>query len=153
MTASSTLLTAVVAAATAVVVALFTQFVTWRRERTERVYERRRAALLDAQDAALALELRLGEFSRAAERAPGRPPSAALREAEAAISDGLAMLEVRLARVEDASVVQAVTEWRQRASLHAISAEEVRAEVERALWTAMNDRFARALRSATGTGS
>jgi hypothetical protein len=153
MTASSTLLTALVAAATAVVVALLTQFFTWRREQAVRSYARRRAALLDAQDAALALRNRFGEFGDASRLEPVTQPTLASLGAQRRLDDALAALAVRLTRVDDDAVVEAAKSWRDQARFHSISGEDVSDAEEIGAWDAMNSAFGSALKSATGVSA
>lgn len=150
MTTSATVLTAVIAAATALVVAIATQFLTWRRERTQRTYDRRRSALLDAQDAALVVHSRYGEFGDVTRTEPITRPRSASGQAQRQLSDALAELGVRLSRVDDRGVVAAVKRWSDQARYHAISAEEVSDDEESRAWDAMNDAFGSALQSATG---
>jgi hypothetical protein len=153
MTTTSTLLTALVAAGTALAVAVLTQFVTSRRERAARTYERRRAALLDAQDTALALRNRFGEFGAANRVEPATQPTLVSAAAQRRLDDALAALAVRLTRVDDAVAVQAANLWRERASYHSISGEEVSDAEEIDAWRAMNDAFGSALQSATGVSA
>ncbi|MGH8862364.1 MAG: hypothetical protein ACRDVG_14245, partial [Jatrophihabitantaceae bacterium] len=150
MTTSSTLLTALVAAATAVVVAVLTQLVTWRRERSERTYERRRAALIDAQDAALALRNRFATYGALSRSAFGSRPDTNALVAQRQVDDSLAAFDVRLTRVDDTVVVGAARHWRESAGYHSISDEEVTAGEEGTAWAAMNADFGAALMSATG---
>jgi hypothetical protein len=150
MTTSATVLTAVIAAATAFVVAVVTQFLTWRRERTQRTYDRRRSALLDAQDTALAVRSRYGEFGDVTLTEPITRPVSVSGQAQRRLSDALAELGVRLSRVDDHAVVAAVEHWSDQARYHAISAEEVSEVEESQAWDAMNEAFGSALKSATG---
>lgn len=153
MTATSTLLTALIAAATALVVAVLTQVFTWRREQANRTYERRRSALLDAQDAALILRNRFGEFGDLTRRNLGLRPGPEISAARRRVDDALAGLAVRLARVDDRSVVEATEQWQHLATYHSISSEEVNDEEETSAWTVMNARYGAALKSATGTAA
>jgi hypothetical protein len=150
MTTSATVLTAVIAAATAFVVGIATQVLIWRRERTQRAYDRRRSALLDAQDAALVLRSRYGEFGDVTRTEPITRPLSDSGQAERRLSDALAALGVRLSRVDDRAVVTAVERWSNRARYRAISAEEVSEVEESRAWDAMNEAFGSALTSATG---
>ena len=150
MTTGTALLTALIAAATAVVVAVVTQLVTWRRERSLRTYDRRRSALLDAQDAALALRNRFSDFGEVAQPAYGARPDAEGAAAQRWVDDALAALAVRMSRVDDEAVVLSVRTWRERARFNSISSEEVTAAEELKAWEAMNADFGAALFSATG---
>src|SRR6476646_1319021 len=147
MSAGTTIETALIAAATALVVAVVTQFVTWRRERTQRTYDRRRSALLDAQDAALAVRGRYGEFGDVTRTEPITRPLSVSGQAQRRLSDALAELGVRLSRVDDHVVVAAVERWSDQARYHAISAEEVSEVEESQAWDAMNEAFGSALKS------
>lgn len=152
MTTSSTLLTALIAAATALAVGLLTQLFTWRRERSDRAYERRRAALIDVQEAALVLRARFGESGDLARRVRAERRDGALAAAQRGVDDALAAFVVRLTRVDDQEVLAAAREWRARATYHSISAEEVSVEEEAQAWERLNDRCGAALTSATGRG-
>lgn len=118
------MLSAVIASAVAVVLAV----ATWRRERTARAYERRRTALLDAQDAALELRKELRKYGKALAAAvdEARPeplgPTGALVAPMADDSDradAAALLEVRQTRLEAKPLSRAVStaldHWRDRA--------------------------------------
>lgn len=150
MTTSETVLTAVIAAATSLIVAVVSQFLGWRRERTQRTYDRRRSALLDAQDAALAVRSRFGEYGQVTRAEPITQPTAVSAQAQRNLADALAELGVRLSRVDDRAVVAAALQWRDRASYHSISEEEVSDVEEAQAWDAMNLAFGSALQSPTG---
>jgi hypothetical protein len=51
-----------------------------------------------------------------------------------------------LTRLSEPGVQSAITNWRDRARYHYISAEEVTTAEEAALWRAMNDSIANAMR-------
>ncbi len=155
MTTVSTLETAVIAAATAILVAGGTQFVTWRRERTrwqseraQRAGELRVAAVREAQEAALTVRARFDDFSAAARAATVTEFEPAFAAAQRGLRDALAALDVRLGRVDDEGLVVAVRAWRDRARFHSISGEEVTDAEELAGWDAMNSAFAAAERAA-----
>lgn len=150
MPTSDGLWSAAVAAATALAVFVLTQWVTGRRERRGRAYERRRAALVDAQDAALALRDRLGAFGPLARRASGAPPDAELVAAQYRADEAFARLEVCVTRIEDAAVVAGIAAWRDLARFHYISAEDVTTTEELAAWRRMNDVIGAALVSGPG---
>ena len=136
---------AVIAAVTALVVFVLTQFVTTRRDRRVRHDERARTAIREAQDAALALRNELGEFGPLARLAGGAAPTAALVAAQQRADDAFALLAVRLSRVDNAAVRASVEQWRDRARFHYVSAEEVTTAEELALWDAMNAMIGNAL--------
>ncbi len=155
MTTASTLGTALIAAATAIVVAGGTQFVTWRRERTrwqreraQRAGELRVVAVREAQEAALTVRARFEDFSAAARVATVTEFEPAFAAAQRGLRDALAALDVRLGRVDDAALVDAGRAWRDRARFHSISGEEVTDAEEQAAWDAMNRAFAAAERAA-----
>ncbi len=151
-------LSAVIAAAVAVVLAVVGQFETWRRERSARAYERRRTALLDAQDAAPDLRKELRKYGQALAAAvdEARPeplgPTGALVAPMADDSDradAAALLEVRQTRLEAKPLSQAVSsalnDWRDRAEEHFISPGDVTAGAELEAWQAVNAAVAAAL--------
>ena len=153
-TARAPLYAAVITASVAVLVAVIGQFETWRRERAARRYERRRRALLDVQDAALALRSALRAYGPAVHTAlaatrleNGRvaPDPDARRVSEA---EGL--LEVTQVRLDDDTYGQAVAEslhaWRQTAAEHFLTPREVPATEEQAAWTELHEAVAQALR-------
>jgi hypothetical protein len=150
MTTSETVLTTVIAAATSLLVAVASQFLTWRRERTQRSYDRRRSALLDAQDAALVVRNRLGEYGEVSRIEPLTEPTITAADAQRRLDDALAALAVSLTRVDDEAVVGAALAWRDQAKFHSISGEDVTDTEEIAAWDAMNAAFGSALKSSTG---
>ena len=137
---------ALIAAATALIVFVLTQVVVGRRERRTRADERHRLVLREAQDAALELRNALAEYGPLARRALGTSSSPELAAAQLRLDDAFATLEVRLSRLDDQGVRRAITDWRGRARFHYISAEEVTTAEEAALWRAMNDAIGNALR-------
>lgn len=155
MTTASTLETALIAAATSVVVAVGTQVVTWRRERSrwqreraQRAGELRVAAVREAQEAVLTVRARFEDFSAAARVATVTEFEPAFAAAQRGLRDALAALDVRLGRVDDTGLVAAVRAWRDRARFHSISGEEVTDAEEQAAWDEMNRAFAAAERTA-----
>lgn len=148
----STVLTAVISAVVALVVALLTQFQVAHRETISRRYDRRRAALLLGQDAALALRGRLIDLGRVTRRDAGQP-TPELAEAERRFDDARALLDVSLTRIDDPSVVAAARVWRDHAQQRHISTLDV-TEIEEVLtWESFNDLIGKALRSRQGLSS
>jgi hypothetical protein len=146
MSTSTGLWSAAIAAVVALLVFVGTQLWVGRREKSKQAYDRRRTALREAQDAALELRNRLGEFGPLARRASGHP-GAELAVAQQHADEALAALDVCLTRVDDRDVLAAVAAWRDRARFHYVSAEEVTTTEELDLWRAMNETIGAALRS------
>jgi len=145
-----TVLNAVVAAAVSLLVAIGTQVSLSVRDSNARRYLRRRAALTDAQDAALALRGRVGEYGALSRANAGRP-SPELEAAERRYLDARALLEVTLSRVDDPAVVAAAQRWHSAAEISFISTAEVSAAREQQEWQAVNAAIGSALRSKEGT--
>jgi hypothetical protein len=148
MTTSTGVWSAVIAAAVALLVFLGTQLWVGRREKSKQAYDRRRTGLREAQDAALELRNRLGEFGPLARRASGRPGND-LAIAQQRADEAFALLDVLLTRIDDADVIAAVSAWRDRARFHYVSAEEVTTAEELELWRSMNTTIGHALISKT----
>ena len=72
MSASTGWVSALIAAAVSLIVFALTQLWTTRREQRTQAYQRRRSALMEVQDAALALRSALGAFGPLARTASGR---------------------------------------------------------------------------------
>ena len=140
-----TLTSAFIAAAVSLLVALVSQLGLARRDQRERRYQRSREALLEVQDGALALRQALASFGVLARAAPG-VRSAELLEAEREFDRALAVLEVRLSRLEHAGVRELVTAWRLAAQVSFISVHDVvsRPDEQRA-WAALNTAIGAAL--------
>jgi hypothetical protein len=151
-------LAAVITASVAVVLAVGAQVQTWRRDKGARAYERRRAALLDLQDAALELrrELRLyGAALRTAvgaaqEQAPGEGGRLVAPDVEdAAVADVTGVLEVRRSRLENTPLSAAagnrLDTWNSAATEHFLSPGDVTAGAEQDAWWAFNEAVAAAL--------
>ena len=141
-----TLANAIVAAVVSLLVAFGTQVALSVRESNARRYQRRRAALIDAQDAALALRGRLGEYGALSRANAGRP-SPEVDAAERRYLDARATLEVTLSRVDDPLVVAAAQRWRSAAEVSFISTAEVSAAQEQREWQAVNTAIGSALRN------
>jgi hypothetical protein len=147
-----TLVNAVVAAAVSLLVAIGTQVALSVRESQSRRYQRRRAALIDAQNAALALRGRVGEYGGLSRANAGRP-SPELDAAERRYLDARALLEVTLSRVDDPVVLAAAQRWRSAAEASFISTADVSATQEQREWQAVNTAIGSALRSKDGTSA
>ena len=147
-----TLASGVVAAVVSLLVAVGTQVTLSVRESHARRYQRRRAALIDAQDAALALRGRVGEYGALSRANAGRP-SPEVDAAERRYLDARALLEVTLSRVDDPLVVAAAQRWRSAAEVSFISSAEVSAAQEQREWQAVNAAIGSALRSKDGTSA
>ncbi len=146
---SFTLATAVGAAVISLLVAIGTQVALSVRESNARRYLRRRAALTDAQDAALALRGRLNEYGAISRANAGRP-SPELERAERRYVDARALLEVALSRVDDPMVTAAAQRWRTAAEISFISSAEVSVAEEQQHWQVVNAAIGSALRSKDG---
>jgi hypothetical protein len=144
-----TLATALLAAAVSLLVAVGTQVALTVREGHGRRYLRRRAALTDAQDAALALRGRVGEYGALSRANAGRP-SPEMEAAERRYLDARALLEVTLSRVDDPIVVAAAQRWRSAAEVSFISTAEISAAQEQREWQGVNAAIGSALRSKDG---
>lgn len=136
---------ALIAAAVSLLVAVIGQYGSARRDHRERRYQRRRSALLDVQNAALELRQALAGFGTLARAKPG-VRSTELLDAEKEFDRALAVLEVRLSRLENAEVAELVTAWRLAAQVSFISVHDVvsRPDEQRA-WTELNAAIGDAL--------
>jgi hypothetical protein len=141
MSTSTGLWSAAIAAVTALVVALLTQSLVGRRERRSRAEQR----LREVQDAALELRNQLGRYGPLARAALGAFPGADLSRAKQQADDAFALVGVKLTRIDDRTVRDAVEAWRDRARFHYVSAEEVTTAEEVALWDEMNATIGDAL--------
>ncbi len=145
------MLAAVVTASVAVLVAVLSQVSTWTLEHHHRVYERRRSALLDVQDAALQVRGRLRDLGPAVLVAVERTEPAQQVEVDedvrvsTARSDAEALLEMRLARVESTTVREAVRGWQRAARFSFLGGDDVTTADEEAAWASMNTTVADAL--------
>jgi hypothetical protein len=139
---------AFIAAAVSIVVAALGWFTNARRDRKEREYQRRRTALLDAQDAALKLRQALQDYGQLLRRNPAaRPPE--LVDAERAFDHARGLLEVTVSRVDSGAIRALVHLWQGTAEITSISAQdEVSLTEEQAAWRRLNLAVGKAL---TGT--
>ena len=146
---------AVITAAVAVLLTALGQFETWRRERVGRRYERRRTALLDVQDAAIAVRRALRVYGAALQdavsRATGAHDLVAPVVDDRALADAQGLLEVRRVRLDpDAhgrAVDEALAEWVETSREHFLSPADTTASAEQLAWDGLNDAVARALRA------
>jgi hypothetical protein len=136
---------AVLTASVAVLAAVLSQVSTWTLEHHHRVYERRRSALLDVQDAALQVRGRLRDLGPAVRVAVERTEPAQQVEVDedvrvsTARSDAEALLEVRLARVESGTVRDAVRSWQRAARFSFLGGDDdVTTADEELAWASMN---------------
>jgi hypothetical protein len=149
---SLTLASAVGAAVISLLVAIGTQVALSVRESHARRYQRRRAALTDAQDAALALRGRVQDYG-AISRAQAGQPSPELEQAERRFVDARALLEVTLSRVDDPAVTAAAQRWRSAAEISFISSADLSAAQEQQHWQDLNAAIGSALRSKDGVSA
>ena len=142
---------AVITASAAVVGVVLAQLATAARERRHRAYAREREALLDVQDAALVVRSALRAAGTALEEAARSAPRsthvviAAPAEQEEAQAEAEGRLDVRLARVATADVVEAVRSWQLSARYAFLGDEDVTARDEQVAWSALNRAVASAL--------
>lgn len=151
-TTSLTLAGAVGAAAISLLIAIGTQVALSVRESNSRRYQRRRTALTDAQDAALALRGRVHDYGAISRSRAGRS-SPELEQAERRYLDARALLEVTLSRVDDPAVTAAAQRWRSAAEISFISSAEVSAAQEQQHWQDLNTAIGSALRSKDGVSA
>jgi hypothetical protein len=151
-TTSITLVTAIGAAAVSLLVAIGTQVALSVRENSARRYQRRRAALTDAQDAALALRGRVRDYGVISRSNAGKP-SPELEAAERRYDDARALFDITLTRVDDRTVVAAAQRWRSAAEVSFISPLEVSLGQEQEAWQAVNLAIGSALQSKNGTSA
>jgi hypothetical protein len=127
------------------------------RSAAERRYERRRGALVDAQDAALAMRTALAEYgaslrSRTHSAAPA-PGGFVMSVPDAVDHDVLAaegQLQVARSRVDDAAVVAAIDRWRALARVSLIDPRDGEAAAEQEAFGKLNRLIGAALRTGSG---
>ncbi|HVU92960.1 MAG TPA: hypothetical protein VHC23_12035 [Jatrophihabitans sp.] len=130
-----------------------------RRATADRRYERRRAALLAAQDAALAFRVALAEYGAALRtRTVQAPPGAGgfvmsvPDPLSTAVQEAAGRLEVARSRVESAAITAALDRWQALARIslidprdgEAAGEERAFAEVNRLIGAALASRDAQA---------
>jgi hypothetical protein len=148
-TTSLTLITAIGAAVVSLLVAIGTQVALSVRESHARRYLRRRAALTDAQDAALALRGRVRDYGVVSRSNAGKP-SPELEAAERRYDDARGLFDITLTRVDDEDVVAAAQRWRSAAEVSFISSLELSMGQEQHSWQAVNEAIGSALQSKNG---
>lgn len=140
---------AVVSASVAVVVAVLTQIATSVRARTDRRYTARRAALLEAQDAALAYRTALLLYGNALPTSVAAVEGGSLAKVPVDLDNARitahGAFTVAVSRVEDAHVALALERWAQTASGRFIDVEDVSATIERDWFSYCNRLIAAAL--------
>ncbi|HEX2903145.1 MAG TPA: hypothetical protein VHO01_06760 [Jatrophihabitans sp.] len=116
-----------------------------RRDRGQREYDLRQSTLTEVQDAALALRQAMQDYGRLVRQQPNRQ-TAQLLDAQTAFDHARGALEVSLSRVGDEEVRRLILRWREVAQVTSISEQdEVTAQDEQRLWSALNTRIGRAL--------
>ena len=141
----ASLTVAVITASVAVLVAVLAQISTWSLEHRNRVYERRRAALHDVQDAALAVRSSLRLIAAAVrDRTAEVPPGGEVAPTEdpritAAREDAAAVLALRLARVESMPVRESVRRWHEMARYSFLGDDAASDPDTEVAWNAMNE--------------
>jgi hypothetical protein len=127
------------------------------RSAADRRYERRRGALVEAQDAALALRTALAEYgaslrARTSAAAAG-PGGFVMSVPETVDHDVLAAegrLQVARSRVDDPAVVAAIDRWRALARVTLIDPRDGEASAEQEAFGELNRLVGAALRSEDG---
>jgi hypothetical protein len=116
-----------------------------------RTYERRRASLLEVQEACLGLRDSLFRYGQSLDKNARELADAHTVSVEADVKDthdyvsAQGLLDVRLSRIDVATVSTAVATWRERAQQHFLSTEDVSTSEELISWVAMNDAVGAAL--------
>lgn len=140
---------AVISASVAVVVAVLTQIATSVRARTDRRYTARRAALLEAQDAALAYRTALLLYGNALPTSVAAVEGGALAEVPAELDNArittAGAFTVAVSRVEDPHIAVALDRWAQAASGRFIDVRDVSAAIEQSWFSYCNRLIAIAL--------
>jgi hypothetical protein len=137
MSTSTSLWSALIASVTALVVFVLTQVIASRRERRSTASRHRHDALVAAQDAALDLRRRLGDYGLRVRRTTVHLDDE-LAGTQRGLEEAIARLSVLLTRVDRADVVAAIDNWRALAQVHFVSAEDVTTAEELAAWQQMN---------------
>jgi hypothetical protein len=149
---------AFVTSGVALVVAVGSGVRNERRSAADRRYERRRAFLTDAQDAALGLRNALREYG-AALRARTEPAETGAGGAfvmsvpdplDAGVSIAEGRFDVARSRLEDDAVVAALAHWRSLARVSLIDTSDTPAADEQQAFARVNDLIGAALRSSRG---
>jgi hypothetical protein len=128
------------------------------RSAADRRYERRRAFLTDAQDAALGLRNALREYGAALRArtdlaetgASGAFVMSVPDPLDAAVSIAQGRFDVARSRLEDDAVGAALAQWRSLARVSLIDTSDAPAADEERAFATVNDLIGAALRSARG---
>jgi hypothetical protein len=144
---------AVIAASAAVVVAVYGQVATVRRETANRRHAQRRTAVVDLQDAAAELRTELRAYGialRAALDLPSPLPGTVSPDVDSTrLRRAQALVDIRIVRLDDTighrPVAQAVTAWRDTATEHFLSPATVYASEEETAWARVNETVRSAL--------
>jgi hypothetical protein len=140
---------AVITASVAVVVAVLTQIATSVGAGTDRRYAARRAALLEAQDAALAYRTALLLYGNALPTSVAAVEGGALADVPAELDNDRitthGAFTVAVSRVEDPHIALALERWAQTASRRFIDVRDVSATIEQAWFSYCNRLIAVAL--------
>jgi hypothetical protein len=149
---------AVITSGAALVVAIGGGVRSELRAAADRRYDRRRAFLTDAQDAALALRDALRDYGaalRALAAAPSSGQGGAFTlavpprlDAEVSLAEG--RFVVARSRLDDDAVAESLSRWRSVARVSLIDQSEAPAAAEQRAFDEMNDLIGAALRSARG---
>jgi hypothetical protein len=125
------------------------------RSAADRRYDRRRAFLTDAQDAALALRDALRDYGaalRALAGAPGGEPAGAFTlavpprlDAEVSLAEG--RFAVARSRLDDPGVAESLSRWRSVARVSLIDQSEAPAAAEQRAFDEVNELIGTELRS------
>lgn len=120
-----------------------------------RRYERRRSALVDAQDAALELRTALAEYGASLRTRTARGNAAGggfVMSVPEELDVGLLTAEGRFfvaqSRVDDSAVAEALSRWREIARISLIDSRDVEAAAEQRAFDEVNALIGAALRSA-----
>jgi hypothetical protein len=150
---------ALITSGAALVVAVGNSLRTDRRAAADRRYERRRTALIDAQDTALALRTALTEYGAALRSRTVQSPTGAggfvmsvPEPLGAAVQEAEGRFDVARSRVGDAAVAGALERWRALARIslidprdgEAASEEQAFAEANRVIGAALDSADLRA---------
>jgi hypothetical protein len=127
------------------------------RTAADRRYERRRGALVDAQDAALELRNALVEYGTSLRARTTAAPAGAGAfvmsvpdELDTDVLDAEGRFLVTRSRVDDETVVDALTRWRSLARVNLIDPRDGEASAEQHAFAEINELIGAALRSSSG---
>lgn len=136
--AAANLVSALIGAVAALIVASIGWYASSRRDRGQRDYERRQSTLTDVQDAALALRQALQDYGRLLRRYPNEHPPELL-DAQTVFDHARGELEVRMSRIDDPELRRLIKAWRDTAQVTSISdQDDATAQDEQELWSRLN---------------